>query len=256
MHNNRFDINSLRVASPCRFGWESMTDDERVRHCDSCKLNVYNISAMTATEAEDLILTHEGRLCIRLYRRADGTVLTKDCPVGLRAYRKRVAKFAGAALTAVLGLFSVSFGQQKEDGKVIDASKVKIVRTVTPNQKSSLTGTVFDQWGAVIPEAKVVISGNQNIVRETTTDDNGSFTFVNLPVGIYGLNVSWPHSADAKIENLKIGNREKNEVKVTLYAKPDEVVGLLAIDESVEIGSTTNSVTTVITPRMIEKLPH
>lgn len=211
---------------------------------------------MTADEAKNLITDREGRLCIRLYKRADGTVLTKDCPVGLRAYRKRVAKLAGAALTAVLGLFSISFGQQKEDGQVVDASKVIIVQMATPNQESSLTGTVVDQFGAVIPGAKVVVSGGQNLVRETTTDDNGSFTFTSLPVGTYRLKVSWPNFADSIIENLKIGNREKKELKVTLYAKAGEVVGLLAIDESVEINSTTNSITTVITPRMIEKLPH
>ena len=256
MHNNQFDINSLRVASPCHVGWEAMSGDERVRHCASCRLNVYNISAMTTAEAEDLILTREGRLCIRLYKRADGTVLTNDCPVGLRAYRKRIAKFAGAALTAVLGLFSISFGQQKEDRKTVDASDINIVKTTTANQESSLTGTVFDQYGAFIPDAKIVISGGQDLVRETASDENGSFTFLKVPAGIYRLNISRPGFANSIIENIKISIREKSEVKVTLFAKVDEVVGLLAIDESVEIDSTTNSITTVITPRMIEKLPH
>jgi hypothetical protein len=251
-----FDVNSLRVASPCPVGWETMSGDQRVRHCGSCELNVYNISAMTSAEAERLIVNRGGRLCIRLYKRADGTVLTQDCPVGLRAYRKRVAKFAGAALTAVLGLFSVSFGQQKADGKVIDASKVKIAKTVTSNQESSLTGSVVDQQGAVIPGAKVVISGSQDLVRKTTSDENGLFTFTGLPAGIYRLNVSRAGFAPSIVENLKIGDREKNEIKVVLYAKPQEVVGLLGIEYPVEIDPTTSSITTVITPRMIEKLPH
>src|SRR5215203_982280 len=120
MTKQTFDINKLRVAAPCSVSWEAMTGDERARHCDSCQLNVYNISEMTRAEAEDLITGREGRLCIRLYKRADGTVLTKDCPVGLRAYQKRIARFAGAALATVLGLFSVSFGQ-KDDKKAVDA---------------------------------------------------------------------------------------------------------------------------------------
>src|SRR6185369_3331890 len=118
-------INKLRVASLCSVGWETMTGDERIRHCQSCQLNVYNISEMARADAENLITKREGRLCIRLYKRADGTVLTKDCPVGFRAYQKRVARFAGAALAAILGLFSVSFGQ-KDDKKAIDASKLDI----------------------------------------------------------------------------------------------------------------------------------
>jgi hypothetical protein len=35
---------------------------------------------MTAAEAAALIAGREGRLCARLFRRADGTVITADCP--------------------------------------------------------------------------------------------------------------------------------------------------------------------------------
>ncbi|MDP6445185.1 MAG: hypothetical protein QF805_15410, partial [Pirellulaceae bacterium] len=41
------------------------------------------------------------RLCVRIYRRSDGTVITKDCPVGLRAARLQVVRM----LTAVAGIF-------------------------------------------------------------------------------------------------------------------------------------------------------
>jgi hypothetical protein len=56
------------------------------------------------------------------------TVLTKDCPVGIRAYQKKAAHFAGAALATIFGLFSISFGQ-KENDKTVDASKEEISRT-------------------------------------------------------------------------------------------------------------------------------
>src|ERR671916_798746 len=91
-------LNRLRIASPCTVGWERMTGDERVRFCEQCNLHVYNISAMTEAEVASLIKSQEGRLCARLYRRADGTVLTRDCPVGLRALRRRMSKTAGAVL--------------------------------------------------------------------------------------------------------------------------------------------------------------
>ncbi len=125
MNKQNFDINSLRVASPCTVGWETMSGDERVRRCNSCELNIYNITEMTKLEVEDLITKRKDRVCIRLYKRADGTVLTKDCPVGIRAYQKRVARFAGAALTTILGLFSVSFGQ-KEDKNQLMLPKLKL----------------------------------------------------------------------------------------------------------------------------------
>ncbi len=116
----------MRVASPCSVGWETMTGNERVRRCISCELNIFNTVEMTTREVERLIHTHEGRLCIRMYRRADGTVLTRDCPVGLLAVRKRVARFAGTTLATVLGLFSISFAQ-KEDKKSMGASQSPII---------------------------------------------------------------------------------------------------------------------------------
>lgn len=71
----------LRVASPCTADWEKMVGDDRVRYCDQCKLNVYNLSAMSLSEIEHLRVTSTAGVCGRLYRRLDGTILTKDCPV-------------------------------------------------------------------------------------------------------------------------------------------------------------------------------
>ena len=73
---------TLSVASPCPAPWDAMKGDQRVRFCESCQKNVYNLSAMTTAEAETLLGKVEGRLCVRFYRRTDGTVLTSDCPVG------------------------------------------------------------------------------------------------------------------------------------------------------------------------------
>jgi len=84
--------------------WEDMKGDNKQRFCQSCNLHVHNFAALSQSEAERLVRTSTGRLCGILYRRADGTVLTKDCPVGLRAARERALKVAArtAALVAFL----------------------------------------------------------------------------------------------------------------------------------------------------------
>ncbi|MEQ9321921.1 MAG: hypothetical protein RIF41_22320 [Polyangiaceae bacterium] len=92
-------LNDVRVASPCSESWDEMIGDERTRFCLKCDKNVYDVSAMTRDEAEALIAEAEGGhagLCLRIYRRKDGTVLTSDCPVGRR--RRRVTKIAAAAM--------------------------------------------------------------------------------------------------------------------------------------------------------------
>ncbi len=73
----------LTIASPCPASWDEMKGDERVRFCDECELNVYNLSDMSEEEALKLVEEREGRLCVRFYQREDGTVLTSDCPVGM-----------------------------------------------------------------------------------------------------------------------------------------------------------------------------
>jgi len=89
-------LETIRVASPCDASWDSMAGDERIRFCSQCQKHVYNLSAMSRPEAEGLIEQTEGRLCAGFYRRKDGTILTSDCPVGLRAARRRLAMIVSA----------------------------------------------------------------------------------------------------------------------------------------------------------------
>jgi prepilin-type processing-associated H-X9-DG protein len=96
-------LNSLRIASPCDASWEQMEGDDLVRFCRHCQLNVYNLSGMSRREAAAFVRQAEGRLCVRFYRRADGTLLTDNCPVGWRAARRRLLEGIASAAGA-LGL--------------------------------------------------------------------------------------------------------------------------------------------------------
>jgi hypothetical protein len=102
----------IQIASPCTESWDNMTGDERVRRCASCKLNVYNLHELTMSEVETLMRKPNGRLCVRLYQRKDGTVITADCPVGLRKVRMRLASgmIATAAFVAAVFASVVQFG--------------------------------------------------------------------------------------------------------------------------------------------------
>lgn len=107
-------LDSVRIASPCSASWSQMKGDERVRYCEDCRLNVYNFAAMSREDGEKLIREAEGRLCGILYRRADGTVLTRDCPVGLMAIRRgmsRVLRLSAVACLTVCGTVLTVLGQ-------------------------------------------------------------------------------------------------------------------------------------------------
>ncbi len=96
----------MRIAAPCKADWEEMIGTQRVRFCGQCNLNVYNLSSMSTAQAESLIAQTEGRLCVRFYRRSDGSILTENCPVGLRAIRRRLSYLAKAASATVLSFFA------------------------------------------------------------------------------------------------------------------------------------------------------
>ena len=103
---NQSLFDSMKIASPCSADWEDMIGNDRRRFCGQCELNVYNLSEMTRHEAEELIAQTEGRLCARFYRRTDGTIITRDCPVGLEAVRRRLSKIRHAVVSSVLGFLA------------------------------------------------------------------------------------------------------------------------------------------------------
>ncbi|MBX9688542.1 MAG: hypothetical protein K2X27_17670 [Candidatus Obscuribacterales bacterium] len=98
-------LDRVLVAAPCPVSWDSMEGDERVRFCSGCSCNVYNISDMSKTEAESFLEKNGVSQCLRFFRRSDGTIMTDNCPRGLRAMRDRCRssmKTVAGLVTALL----------------------------------------------------------------------------------------------------------------------------------------------------------
>ncbi len=97
----------LEIPEPCTVDWGTMkrVAGERhsaVRHCELCSFNVYDLRHMPRAEAESLVARHEAageRLCVRLTKRADGTVVTGDCTTLRQA--GRLLLWSGRKLTAM-----------------------------------------------------------------------------------------------------------------------------------------------------------
>lgn len=105
----------LQIADPCALDFQKMTslDDEgRVRFCGDCDNKVYNLSAMSTSEAETLLLSHEGKLCVRYVARRDGTIQTTDCApsrfeTGRRAARRVTVSAIALAATATAAILTL-----------------------------------------------------------------------------------------------------------------------------------------------------
>jgi hypothetical protein len=126
----RLDIlDDVRIASPCSARWEDMTGGDQVRFCASCQKNVFNLSGMKREEAIDLLRATDGRLCARIYQRSDGTVLSADCPVGLRLVARRAKRMAFGAIAASFGAVAAVLGflASSPMRRVVDVEPVRKV---------------------------------------------------------------------------------------------------------------------------------
>lgn len=133
----KFNIDDVAVAAPCPVSWEGMESiegDERIRHCTLCRLNVYNLSDMTRKEVKELFQNSDEQLCIRLYRRQDGTIITRDCPVGRRLADacKRKMRATAAALLAFLHIIPA---------KASDSCDKESAQKTTEDQSAHITNS-------------------------------------------------------------------------------------------------------------------
>ncbi len=109
-------LDALQLDSPCPMKWADMAGDDRVRFCGRCALTVYDLSELSAAEACALVQRFEGRrLCVRMYRRRDGRVTTRDCTLAEKLRRRTqplagLGGFVALALAAVIAVVAL-FGQ-------------------------------------------------------------------------------------------------------------------------------------------------
>jgi hypothetical protein len=99
-------LTHVSIPTPCPMDWADMKGDDRIRFCASCSKHVYDISAMPAVEAAELIRSHEGELCAQFYRRPDGTIVTAECT--LARSRSHIIKAIGGAALALATLLGIT----------------------------------------------------------------------------------------------------------------------------------------------------
>ena len=160
-----------------------MQGDDRSRLCLQCNLHVYNFAQMSQDEIAEILVEKEGRICARTYQRSDGTLLTEDCPIGLRAKLRRAGRLVVSALSAVL---KVCAADAQDTASQIGSGEVQ-----TAN--ASVTITVSDSSGAVVAGSKVSLELlSRGLAYQGKTDANGSWKAEGILPGVYKLKISAP----------------------------------------------------------------
>jgi len=233
-------LNSIRIASPCTASWDAMSGDDTVRFCGECKLNVYNLSNMTAARAASLLDGAEGRLCVRLYRRADGTVITRDCPVGARAALRRMAKAAGAALAVVLGLFTGAAtsaggqaGSDQRNTALLGAPAVRMgdvavqgepattMGKIAAPRPRALTVNVAVAGRAGLAGAVVMLTDLRSGAAYIAVDNgDGSYELLDVEPGVYSLTVTCDGFEPSRPKTVRVRKNQPVSVDVSLEHAP------------------------------------
>lgn len=206
-------LEDIHVAAPCSVPWDQMNGDHRIRHCADCHLNVYNISEMTRSEAEQLIRHHEGRLCVRFYRRADGTLLTRNCPRGLERLIRRVSRIAATVVATAMTVGS-AFSQAASSN----------TQQMQENQgNTGIDITVLDPSGALIPNAQVYLCRCKDNTRfDVRTDAIGVAHVAGLSPGKYSLEIK-ARGFKSRRQNIKVQAQKTERVPVMLQVAPTSV---------------------------------
>ena len=128
-------------------------------------------------------------------------------------------------------------------------------RAQTQSVTASLSGVVSDSSGAVVPDARVVLSSVQNgVTRSFTTDEQGRYSFTLLPTGTYDLVVEKSGFSTFRQQGMVLGLGQAATQDITLS------VGSLG--QTVAVTSETPLLTTEnanieadVSNRQIQQLP-
>jgi len=182
-------LDQLQVVSPCSTDWDRMSGDEKKRFCAECDKFVYDFSQMTRQQVEAIVSIHQGRMCARITRRPDGSLLTLETPTVHPAVARRASPVVNATLAAILSL------SVPANSLIVDASAAQlVVRPDADNGAAKIPygggealvgGTVFDPQGAAIPNAVVKLISDAGAELKTKTSAEGEFTFAKVPFGAY-----------------------------------------------------------------------
>src|ERR1700677_981451 len=105
----------------------------------------------------------------------------------------------------------------------------------------SIVGVVHDASQAVVPGASVEIrSLEENSTRSTSSDQNGSFEFVNLKPGHYAVSAQAQGFADFKVASAELTARQTLRIDVTLGVKSQTQT--VEVSDTVAVINTENAV--------------
>lgn len=225
-------MSAFYIPKPCHENWDTMTPEEKGRHCAVCSTVVVDFTKKTSAEVAAVVANAEGTVCGHFnINQLDKKAQTKVFRNPLNLFNKNWKYFA----MSVFGLF---FMNKKSVAQEIEG-KIKMRGLVAPThnnntQTSTITGIVTTNDGIRLGAAHVIISSNGKELANLTTDADGKYLVKIEPGNIVNKKITvhvYHYNYESKlIENLSIYKHV-----TTLNIKMESEVMLMGIVEEVKI---------------------
>src|SRR5437016_2971285 len=123
-------------------------------------------------------------------------------------------------------------------------------------QTTSLTGTVTDPTGSVIPNATITIVNTQTgVQRATNSDPQGRYTLPQLAPGTYKLTAKTAGFTDVEMQNIELQVNAPATVPIT-FSKIGATTTMVEVQAvGTQVNTTDASLGNVITNQAIVELP-
>jgi len=117
-----------------------------------------------------------------------------------------------------------------------------------------ITGTVTDKTGSVLPETTVTIVGDETkLTRNLRTNANGSYDFVNLPIGTYTLTFTHDGFQTQRVASIMVQADRTATVNATLPVGQVGTIVDVQADPMMNAVDTTNGY--ILEKEQIEQIP-
>jgi len=121
--------------------------------------------------------------------------------------------------------------------------------------RGTVAGTVTDASGAVIPDARVIVTNvDTGVAREARTDETGYYLVPELPIGNYSVTVEKQGFQRAVVTGIRVEVAAARRIDVTLspgtLEQTTEVVGTVPL-----VDTTTNVLGGTIVAKQVTELP-